>query len=67
MADTKTLIEQAYSAFKRRDIEGALVLMAEDVNWPKASDGGRVVGKEEIALIGLDNRASSMAMLNHWQ
>ena len=48
MADTKTVIEQAYSAFNRRDIDGALALMTEDVNWPKASEGGRVVGKEEI-------------------
>jgi hypothetical protein len=47
MADTKTLIEQAYSAFNKRDIDGALVLMTEDVSWPKASEGGRVVGKEE--------------------
>src|SRR5258706_9427385 len=35
MADTKTIIEQAYSAF-------------HDVSWPKASEGGKVVGKEEI-------------------
>src|SRR5579863_6691370 len=48
MADIKTLIEQAYSAFNKRDIDGALALMTEDVNWPKASEGGRVVGKEEI-------------------
>ena len=48
MADTKVLIEQAYSAFNKRDIDGALALMAEDVSWPKASEGGRVVGKEEI-------------------
>ena len=48
MADTKTLIEQAYSAFNKRDIDGALALMTEDVSWPKASEGGRVVGKEEI-------------------
>ena len=48
MADTKTLIEQAYSAFNKRDIEGALALMTEDVTWPKSSEGGRVVGKEEI-------------------
>ena len=25
-----------------------LALMKEDVSWPKASEGGRVVGKEEI-------------------
>ena len=48
MADNKTIIEQAYSAFNKRDIDGALALMTEDVSWPKASEGGRVVGKEEI-------------------
>jgi hypothetical protein len=48
MTDTKTLIELAYSAFNKRDIDGALALMTPDVSWPKASEGGRVVGKEEI-------------------
>jgi hypothetical protein len=48
MADTKTVIEQAYSAFNKRDIDGALALMTPDVSWPKASEGGRVVGKEEV-------------------
>lgn len=48
MADTKTLIEQAYSAFNKRDIDSALALMTEDVSWPKASEGGKVIGKEEI-------------------
>ena len=48
LADTKTMIEQAYSAFNQRDIDGALALMAQDVSWPKASEGGKVVGKEEI-------------------
>jgi ketosteroid isomerase-like protein len=48
MKDAMTLIEQAYSAFNKRDIDGALALMTEDVSWPKASEGGKVVGKEEI-------------------
>ena len=48
MADTKPLIEQAYSAFKKRDIDGSLALMTQDVSWPKASEDGKVVGKEEI-------------------
>jgi hypothetical protein len=48
MADTKTLIQLAYSAFNKRDVDGALALMTEDVSWPKASEGGKVVGKEEI-------------------
>ena len=48
MANTQTLIARAYSAFNHRDIDSALALMSEKVNWPKASEGGRVVGKEEI-------------------
>ena len=48
MADFKLIIERAYSAFNKRDIEGALALMTEGVNWPKASESGRVVGREEI-------------------
>lgn len=42
------LISQAYSAFNQRDIDATLVLMSEHVSWPKASEGGRVVGKQEI-------------------
>ena len=48
MANTKTLIAQAYSGFNQRNVDGALALMSENVSWPKASEGGRVVGKEEI-------------------
>ena len=48
MTNTQKLIEQAYAAFNQRNIDDALALMSEDVNWPKASEGGRVVGKEEI-------------------
>src|ERR1700749_575175 len=47
LANTQMLIAEAYSAFNRRDIDGALALMSENVSWPKASEGGRVVGKEE--------------------
>jgi hypothetical protein len=48
MGKTQTLIAQAYAAFNQRDIDGALVLMSENVSWPKASEGGSVVGKDEI-------------------
>ena len=48
MADHKTLIADAYSAFNQRDIESALNLMSDQVSWPKASEGGRVVGKDQI-------------------
>jgi len=48
MTNAQTLIAQAYSAFNQRNIDAALALMSENVSWPKASEGGRVVGKEEI-------------------
>ena len=48
MANTQTLIAEVYAAFNQRNIDGALALMSESVSWPKASEGGRVVGKEEI-------------------
>ncbi len=46
--NTRRLISQAYSAFNRRDVDAALALMSDDVSWPKASEGGRVVGKQAI-------------------
>ena len=45
---SQELISQVYSAFNRRDIDATLVLMSENVSWPKASEGGRVVGKQAI-------------------
>ena len=48
MTDGETVVQQAYAAFNRRDIDGALALMAADVSWPKASEGGKVVGREEV-------------------
>ncbi|HEU4982113.1 MAG TPA: nuclear transport factor 2 family protein [Acidobacteriaceae bacterium] len=48
MQGTRSLIGQAYSAFNKRDIDSALALMTEDVSWPKASEGGKVIGKEEV-------------------
>jgi hypothetical protein len=48
LANAQILIAAAYAAFNRRDIDAALALMSENVSWPKASEGGRVVGKEEI-------------------
>ena len=62
MANTQTLIARAYAAFNRRDIDGALALMSESVSWPKASEGGQVVGKEEIRATGLVSGTNSILM-----
>ena len=48
MPKTESLIAQAYSAFNQRNIDGVLALMTENVNWPRVSEGGRAIGKEEI-------------------
>ena len=48
MRETQALMTEVYAAFNRRDMDGALALMRDDVDWPKASEGGRVRGKEEI-------------------
>ena len=45
---TKVLMKHIYAAFNRRDIDGTLACMSETVDWPKSSEGGRVIGKEEI-------------------
>ncbi|HEX3368805.1 MAG TPA: nuclear transport factor 2 family protein [Candidatus Cybelea sp.] len=45
---TRELISAVYSAFNRRDVDATLMAMSEEVSWPKASEGGRVVGKKEI-------------------
>jgi len=46
--NTEELISQAYSSFNKKDIDGTLAMMSENVSWPKASEGGRVVGKQAI-------------------
>ncbi len=43
-----TLIDRVYAAFNQRDVDAALSYMSETVSWPKASEGGRVVGKDAI-------------------
>ncbi len=48
MPDTQTLITSVYAAFNRRDIDGVFAFMSEHVSWPKASEGGRALGKDEI-------------------
>jgi hypothetical protein len=47
--NTQALISQAYTAFNKRDVNGTLALMSDNVSWPKASEGGRVTGKNEVA------------------
>lgn len=42
------LLRIAYAAFNARDIDAALAVMAPDVEWPKAFQGGHARGHEEV-------------------
>lgn len=38
-----------YRAFNARDIDGVLTELADDVDWPNAWEGGRVIGHSAIS------------------
>lgn len=46
--NTQARMVQIYADFNKRDVDGVLASMTENVSWPKASEGGRVVGKHAI-------------------
>jgi len=50
LSKTKRLIETAYKGFNSRDIDSVLPLMHPDIHWPKAFEGGYVVGREAIRV-----------------
>ena len=41
-------IQRVYTAFNARDVDGALALMHEDVDWPNGWQGGRLHGREAV-------------------
>ncbi len=43
-----SFIAKAYAAFNERRIDDALALMTDDIDWPKTTESGRAIGKEEV-------------------
>lgn len=39
---------QLYEAFNRRDIDAVLAKMSDEVDWPNAWKGGRLVGRDAV-------------------
>jgi ketosteroid isomerase-like protein len=37
-----------YGAFNRRDLAGVLAMLSDDVDWPNAWKGGRLIGREPV-------------------
>lgn len=46
--EIQQLIRTAYAAFNARDIDTALTTFHQEVQWPKAFEGGYVDGHDEI-------------------
>ena len=46
--DARELLAAAYSRFNARDLEGVLLLMHADVDWPNGMEGGRVHGHNGV-------------------
>lgn len=41
-------LRSLYVAFNARDADGVLAAMTDDVDWPNAWEGGRLLGKEAV-------------------
>jgi len=48
LADWEAALLTAYRAFNDRDIDPALAVMTDDINWPNGWEGGRVCGKDAV-------------------
>jgi hypothetical protein len=46
--DHLALFRGLYERFNRRDVDGVLAMMTEEVDWPNAWKGGRIVGREGV-------------------
>jgi ketosteroid isomerase-like protein len=46
--EVRSLLEGAYEAFNRRDVDAVLAGMAPEVDWPNAWEGGYVHGHEAV-------------------
>ena len=45
---SEDLLRRAYHAFNARDVDTILAMMANDVDWPNAFEGGRVLGRDLV-------------------
>jgi ketosteroid isomerase-like protein len=48
MANEIEYFQRLYDAFNRRDADRVLEMMSDDVDWPNAWKGGRLVGREAV-------------------
>lgn len=46
--DRRAFFDELYEAFNRRDIDAVLATMSDEVDWPNAWKGGRLIGREAV-------------------
>lgn len=46
--DDLAYFRDLYDAFNRRDVNGVLAMMTEDVDWPNAWKSGRLIGHDAV-------------------
>jgi hypothetical protein len=46
--DDRERLQSLYEAFNRRDIDAVLGMMSDEVEWPNAWKGGRLVGRRAV-------------------
>ena len=46
-----TVLQELYAAFNARRLDTLLAAMTDDVDWPNAWEGGRVVGHDGVPLV----------------
>ena len=62
-------IRRAYAAFSRRDLDGALELLAPDVEWPDVLGGTTVHGRDAVRRyweeqqFGIESRVEPMSFV----
>jgi len=48
MLKNEALIKKAYAGFNNRNIDAVLAIMHPNIHWPKAFEGGYVIGHEAV-------------------
>jgi len=48
MLKNQALIKKAYAGFNNRNIDAVLAIMHPNIHWPKAFEGGYVIGHEAV-------------------
>ncbi|MES2456358.1 MAG: nuclear transport factor 2 family protein [Bacteroidota bacterium] len=58
------VIRKAYDGFNARDIDGVFSVIDANVHWPKAFEGGHVVGKDQVRAYWLRQWSEINPMVN---